>query len=287
MNNELDFKSNNVQTLSLSMLKSSYKENDVYGRPLKGIYHYQLIERVAEMAEKNGLQCELEEIFAAQNRNKALPGVVLLPQVEEQYGKNAVQAHILRRVFTTLRITNFDNDEFSTGIAIAFHQQGIQIAIGNLVKICHNQCILNAENSVRSYGLGSLNLDEIFERVNLWLQNCSTEIELERELIEKWKNTFIGKREALYIVGLLSELRLRYDTDKLSLRNRELYPLSLFQINKFLEQILLVFCNQDFITLWNFYNIATNLYKPQSMEIPNLIAQNTCLVRVLKDIFKT
>ena len=38
---------------------------------------------------------QVEEIFAAQNRNKTQPGVSILPQVEQIHGEKAVEAHIL------------------------------------------------------------------------------------------------------------------------------------------------------------------------------------------------
>ena len=41
-------------------------------------------------------------------RDRTQPGVVILPQVEQTYGEKAVEAHVLRRIFTTIRILNGD-----------------------------------------------------------------------------------------------------------------------------------------------------------------------------------
>ena len=38
-----DFSKEKVQTITLPELEATYKENDVYGRPLGGIYHSDLI----------------------------------------------------------------------------------------------------------------------------------------------------------------------------------------------------------------------------------------------------
>ena len=102
---QFDFQNNNVEVMTLDTLRRTHKENDIYGNPLKGIYHYEVIERMADICQKHNLNYEVEEIFAAQNKNKAQPGVVVLPQVEQKYGAMAVEAHILRRVYTTIRIT--------------------------------------------------------------------------------------------------------------------------------------------------------------------------------------
>lgn len=102
-----DFQNNNVEVMTLDTLRRTHKENDIYGNPVKGIYHYEVIERMTDICKKYNLNYEVEEIFAAQNKNKAQPGVVVLPQVEEKYGENAVEAHVLRRVYATIRIKNW------------------------------------------------------------------------------------------------------------------------------------------------------------------------------------
>ncbi len=66
-----------------------------------------------------------------------------------RYG--GVEAHILRRIFTTLRIDNDQTDELTTTLVMTYHQDGMQAAIGPCVKACHNQCILEAERMVSTF----------------------------------------------------------------------------------------------------------------------------------------
>ena len=77
---QFDFQNNNVEVMTLDTLRRTHKENDIFGKPVKGIYHYEVIERMAGICKKYNLNYEVEEIFAAQNKNKAQPGVVVLPQ---------------------------------------------------------------------------------------------------------------------------------------------------------------------------------------------------------------
>ena len=56
----VDFESNNVVTMQLETLKRTHKENDIYGNPIRGIYHYQVIERITALCELNGLTYEVE-----------------------------------------------------------------------------------------------------------------------------------------------------------------------------------------------------------------------------------
>ena len=100
-----DFSKEKVQTITLAELEATYKENDVYGRPLGGIYHSDLINGISDMARRAGLEVELGDLFAVNNLDGKRPGVALLPEVEEKEGERSIRAHLLRRVFATIKIT--------------------------------------------------------------------------------------------------------------------------------------------------------------------------------------
>lgn len=61
------------------------------------------------------------------------------------------------------------------------------------------------------------------------------------------------------------------------------YPLNQSQISMFTDSLIThIWTEQrDGLTLWDVYNFATELYKPQRMEIPNLIPQNLSLMETL------
>ena len=94
---QFDFQNNGIEVMDLETLQRTYKENDIYGNPVRGIYHYQVIQRMTDICRRHNLNYEVEEIFAAQNKNRTQPGVVILPQVEQTYGEKAVEAHVLCR----------------------------------------------------------------------------------------------------------------------------------------------------------------------------------------------
>ena len=62
-----DFSKEKVQTITLAELEATYKENDVYGRPLGGIYHSDLINGISDMARNAGLEVEIGDMFAVNN----------------------------------------------------------------------------------------------------------------------------------------------------------------------------------------------------------------------------
>ena len=279
---QFNFSVNNIETMSLDTLRRTHKENDIYGQPVKGIYHYEVIQRMADLCDKHNLNYEVEEIFAAQNKNKNQPGVVVLPQVEREFGVQAVEAHILRRIYTTIRINDWETDELTTTLVVAFHQDGIQAAIGPCVKICHNQCILSPERSVANYGRDKVTTEELFDRVDEWLSNFHTNMTEDRERIKRLKSKVVSPTELYAFIGLLTAIRVSHDSaDKRLSSQVDTYPLNQGQISVFTEDLLKLNLEKGKITLWDIYNVATELYKPGRTDIPAMIPQNGALAELL------
>ena len=284
MNRTFDFENNKVEQLTLDELRLTYKENDIYGNPLKDFYHYEVIDKINSMVEEAGLNHNIHQLFAAQNKDKTQPGVVILPQAEEKYGHKAIEAHILRRIFCNINISDFDTDQYSTNIAIAFHQNGIQVAYGNMIRICTNQCILGKDQSFYTYGKGAMPFDEIIDNVRNWLFNSpERKILEERDIIDRMRNFPVSGEEMTKIIGMLNMARVLHDTSHKSIRINDTYPLNQGQISTFVENIVLKHQEQHELSLWDIYNTATELYKPHLMEIPNIISQNVAMVEFIKD----
>lgn len=291
-NNFLSFDLEKVQAISLSQLERTHKENDVYGNPLKGIYHYQLLNQVLEMCHQHGYSTDVYDMFAAQNKDRQSPGVVLLPQVENQYGKNAVEAHILRRVYANIRLTDFDDDEMTTNIAVAFHQKGVQVGFGNMVKICHNQCMLGADRYIATYGdkgegrgAGS-SLAEIMETIGGWLTNARHMVINDRERIARMRATDVPAERTFQLIGMLTAQRVKCDTSHKEIRDNVTYPLNQTQINKYTELLLLKYHKHSRVSLWDIYDCATQLYKATDMDIPEMLPQNRAMVSFLESQFE-
>lgn len=281
-----------TQPLTLEMLERTQHENDVQGNPLKGIYHFQLINEVLSMCQEFGYNTEVYDLFAAQNRDKNMPGVTVIRQVEEQFGDKAVEAHILRRVFANIRITDFDDAETTTGLAIAYHQKGIQVGFGPQVIICHNQTMLSPELYIASYGDkgtgrgGGADIQTILSTIRGWLMNARNIVENDRRKIEQLKNIVVTPDQMLMIIGSLTAMRVKADTARKTIRANMTYPLNQSQITIFTEDMLEAYEKYDKVTAWDIYNSATEMYKANRMDIPQLLPQNRAMVAFLNDWFQ-
>ena len=279
---QFDFQKNGIEVMNFETLQRTYKENDIYNNPVQGIYHYQVIRRMMDICEKYNLDYEVEEIFAAQNRNKTQPGVSILPQVEQTHGEKAVEAHILRRIFATIRIRDWETDELTTTLVVAYHQDGIQAAIGPCVKICHNQCILSPQRSISNYGKKKVTTDELFETVDGWLANFEVNMNEDIARIQRLKRRIIPMEEIYLYIGLLIALRVSHDSSDRNLSSTvETYPLNQSQISIFTEEVLKLAMSKGQITAWELYNIATAIYKPGKTDFPALIPQNGAMAELL------
>lgn len=282
-----DFQTNKVEIMDLQTLKRTHMEDDYEGNPLRGIYHFQAIENVLGICNKYNLNYDVEEIFAAHNNSKHLPGVTVLKKEEMVHGEKAVCAHILRRVFTTIRINDFETDELTTTIVLTYHQDGIQAAIGPCVKACHNQCILSAERIVSNYGKNKVSTEQLFDTVDQWMSQYETQMTEDRERIRRLKNTTISQQEVYTYIGLLTALRVAHDSaDEMLSSKIENYPLNQSQISAFTEDVLKKLKGRNSVTAWELYNIATEYYKPEKTAIPSLVHQNIAFSSTLNNFCK-
>ena len=290
-NKFFDFEKAKVQTLTIDQLERTHKENDVYGKPLRGIYHYELLNDIIGMCREQNYDVEVYDLFAAQNKDRNTPGVVLLPQVEAQFGERAVEAHILRRVFANIRIKDFDDEETTTNLAVAFHQKGIQVGFGPNVMICHNQCMLNREHYIATYsekGTGRGNgvtIPEVLDIVKSWLVDARHIIVTEREKIEKMKQIQVDAQQMFILIGMLTALRVKCDTHIKEIKESRVYPLNQAQISTFTESMLLQYHREQRVTVWDIYNAATDPHKANTMDIPSLLPQNRAMVGFLTEQF--
>lgn len=276
---ELNFKENKVNVIDIETLKRTFKENDVNGKPLRGMYHYDLIENVANIVENHGLQMQIEEIFAAQSGDRNTPGVTIAQKVADEMGENAPEAHLLRRVYANINVRDYDNDEFTTHVAVAWHQKGIQVAFGPTVRICHNLCILGRGNM---FSTGKdMTIERLLEKFSEAIGELGQNISVGMEKIAAMKRRIMTPQEILCTIGALNTIRVAHDTIDPEIRQKGMYPLNQTQLNKFTENLLKIQKHNDSITAWDLYNVGTALLKPDRSEIPTLFEQHIALTEYM------
>lgn len=237
------------------------------------------------MCAERGYKAEIWDLFAANNKDRRAPGVSRLPQKEEKYGERAIEAHILRRVYCNIRLYDLDkgegDDAITTNLAISFHQKGLQVGIGRNVVICHNQTMLNREQYAATYKDGrtpGIALNEMIAKIGVWLDDLRNITADDDEKIEKMKRRVISAQEMFTIIGMLTSLRVASETKFKAIRNNNTIPLNQAQISRITEKMMLAYQDRGKVTAWDFYNAATDMYKPYMLDQPMILSQNLALV---------
>ncbi len=289
----LNFAEKSVQVLTLEELERSYHENLPTGQPVGGIYHFELIDRALEAFESRGLKPVVQEIFAAANRDSKRPGVTLLPQLEEQFGERAVEAHLLRRVYANIEIRSDETDDIVTCLAVAYHQKGIQLGIGPMVKVCHNQTILGAQDVVSNYTCyggqnrkDKLSLEDVLARAQQWADDYEPYQKIRRERMAQMKSAQFDHQDMYRLIGMLVEKRILHDTQNDVLHQNAPYPLNSGQINETAENLMALMRHDEPISYWDAYQELNMVLKPDRMDIPQVLPQSLALFDCLKEMVK-
>ena len=287
---QLNFAEAPVQVLTLEELERSYHENLPTGDPVGGIYHFALIQEVLNKFEQRGLKPVVQEIFAAANRDSKRPGVTLLPQLEEKFGERAIEAHLLRRVYANIEIRVDETDDVVTCLAVAYHQKGIQLGIGPMVKVCHNQTILGAQDVVSNYTcFGGQNrkdrfsLEMVMARAEQWAEDYEPYQKIRAERVSAMKSVQMDRNGMLQLIGVLVEKRILHDSANDVLRVATPYPLNSGQINETAEQLIALMHHDDPITYWDAYQQLNTVLKPGRMDIPQVLPQSLALYEALQE----
>ena len=296
---QLNFAEAPVQVLTLEELERSYHENLPTGQPVGGIYHFELIGQVLEAFERRSLKPVVQEIFAAANRDSKRPGVTLLPQLEEKYGERAIEAHLLRRVYANIEIRSDETDDLVTCLAVAYHQKGIQLGIGPMVKVCHNQTILGAQDVVSNYacwgmqkseGRGKrsekLSVEDVLARAQQWADDYEPFQKIRRERMGALKSAQMNRDDMLRLIGILVEKRILHDTQNDVLRVAQTYPLNSSQINETSEQLIALMRCDEPVSYWDAYQQLNTVLKPARMDIPQVLPQSLALFECLTEMIK-
>jgi hypothetical protein len=285
----LDFKDTPVQELTLAELKETIDERNIGGNPISGVIHFVLLERIKDMIEKSGIEYQMQPIYATSGGASAFPGVTRITALEEKYGVGSLQSHVLRRMITAFNLLKGETAETSQSIAVAYHQQGIQVAFGPNIKICRNQCIYGSSNRFQTFGDNKMNLEDLLTKVYYWLGNYDELRKRDLAILDGMKNIILSYANVCDLIGELNLYRVAKD----QLRLRPEYILQQNQIGdlsvKYLEFLKEGDNRLDYtksLTLYDFYNMCTAMYKPEHTDLPNIIGRNHLLGDYLIDKFE-
>jgi len=269
---ELTFK-NGFEVLTLPELKSSVDERMFTDKPFHGIQHYSLLEEIGEILNKTNKNAIIDDIIVSPSGPSIAPGISKIPFKVDEYGKNAVEAHIFRRLITSF-IIEHDNPTFNTKLAVSYHQQGVSIAFGANVRICSNLSIFGYKYM---HELQKSQYANSFDIIRGWLSEYDENIVKFEHFFQKLHETTFNLSDTFNLIGKLTSMRVEKDSKSLKnfINERNNYSLNQGQISKFAESVLIMHKEKGALSGYDVYNVGTQLHKPEFTEVSNIIPQNT------------
>ncbi len=275
MNRSLNFQDNPVEVLSLTELKSTVDECSTGNKPFNGITHYNLWCEIANVLEKRNITYRIEDIAATDSRNRVMPGVSIIPAMEEKFGKGSIQSHLLRRVIGKITLPEFSDESHGSGIAINFHQSGIDIAYGMNVWVCGNLNIYG-DTLIQTYGNKSVPLNKMFEIISDWTYKMERFRETDLRIMNKMQQIGLDKLVAVpSLVGKLTMMAVK----SAYLDSRFVSPLNIGQVSTFTKNLLKDHEStlHEHVSVWDLMNLATDIIKPGKMNAQEILHQSHAL----------
>ena len=279
----LDFSQDKVQSLDYETLLKTVPENDYLGKPIGGHYHYEVIDSILDIIGRYNVPARVEDMFAAKNNDSKRPGVSILPEREERYGKGSPESFILRRVYATI-VLGSEEDGIRNAIAISYNQNGIQVGFGPNVKICHNQTILGSEQLISNYGYGNVmkqvSGDKPFwhDYVEKWVSSLSVYQESFGNQIQDMQMQKVSREDFQLLAGRLLYNRLKLDGG--DRKYVEQAPVSCAQLNSIVRDYQE---SGGCRTKWDIANLITAVLKPRTADMATMMVCNLRAMNIIND----
>ena len=262
--------------ITLPMLQQSVNEVSLGQKPMNGIRHAELFTKIDELMTKHNLQHSLGDIYVRDNGPSALPGINLIPAFEKDHGEKAIEAYIIRRLIGKYQIEDGSDKLSNTGIAISYHQAGIQIGYGPNVRICDNFSIF-ADKLISSTQVR--NIEKMFEVLENFLQNHAHNREIDQALIKRMFEIGVSYDDAINLIG-----DLEVQAVNKAYRKGVISPLNISQVTDFTRKYMDTYDSdkRSVENLFQVYNVGTSLYHPEEVsDITTILPMNQALGKFL------
>lgn len=277
-----EFSTEKVQTISLDLYSQSGRIEGKYGKPLetKPIQVWHLITMLLSMAEKNGLEAKLENIYVAQRDAHAT-----LSDLDRDNGFSQKTAPINRWTFektiSMIDIHSVEDEEANGRIGITLNKNGLSIAFGMNLHVCENFNVMGG-TVLRAYAHGdepAMPWEVMQINLNEWMSNLDQLWEVQTQWMESMKACTISK-ETPVIEEIFGDLYLRaihgaYSKQTQGSHNygESLAPFDTNELSKFAQELLRNI-NPEVNNVWDLFNWGTAIMKPETADIGE-IANNS------------
>ncbi len=248
---------NNLEVLTLDELGRTQREENV-GTAVTKVRHHSFIEDVCEQIDKRSLKPRMDDIYVRKGGPSTAPNANVYPFLEEQYGKNAIEAHVVRKLVTKVFIDAYNDKLSQSTIGIGFNQHGMILAYGQNVHVCNNMSIWG-ENVLSNYGSSKMSSKEMFARFGDWLDAMDEKRKVDQAIIVQLQEMAADHGALPHLIGKMQMAAVRQ-----AYMQGDQAPFNINQVTDFTKNYLKRMKQEDKLeinTMWDVYNIGTRLLR--------------------------
>lgn len=253
-----------LKTITLDELQQSVTENDLGRTPINGITMYDYFSEALDCISKNKVKFDLGEIFVSDAGGIKIPGISVIPKLEEIYGQGSVKAHIFRRGITNITFPEYGDDDSTSGIALNFFQGGMQLAYGHNIRICTNLNIYGG-TIISSYGIKGVGVKRMVDVLTGWIHKLGALRQQDLYIQERLREITLKPEEYKLVLGdlILNAVKDAY------IDSRSISILNIGQVTALTRAMLEA--GEKLVTADDLLNFGTQVVKPHNTSTSNLI----------------
>ncbi len=254
-------KDERVKPINLEMLKMSASLADGIGRypATRPVEHYQIIERISDLALAKNYKVEYDPIYIAKS------GVDTAISKSEKNKPIPIDRFVFRRLVTRFNIMNLSDDKHNACVALGYTERGIQVAFGANVRVCSNMSIFGGRMYM-TYGNQSIPYDKLMELI---IKNINEMPDIAEQDFSTLNRMYEFPIQNSDVVETLGTMHVR------SVKNayyQDPFPLNIGQMSSFTKGLVaskpkLLEDTEDIVSLYDFYNTGTQILHPDRADI--------------------
>ena len=286
-------KDEKAKVITFDELSSSIRVEGKYGKTLqtRPSQSWEVFNDMLEAFDRYNIDINHENIYVQKQNSH-----IMLTQDEKLlYSKDSapVSKWLFDSVITSFNVKN-DNIDVNPTFAVSFNPNGICYGYGLNVRVCSNMSILNAKDRISTYG--SLNnkatYTELMYKVDKDVRMLQESFEMNVETMNRMKKYMFSPdetQEALF--SIVGDLYRRAITNAYNPSTDLTAPFNTYELSSFtqkrLSKLNAELDGQDVFgddnSLWDIYNWGTELMKPGTMDISNIIDNSLYYLDFLKN----
>lgn len=239
---------------------------------------FELMDQINQILQNENIIYDLRPVIVQRNGSDLL--LNRQQRAEIPMDQTPVSAWQFKKILMQWVFANEEN--LKPGITVAFHERGIDMAFGLFNSFCYNHSIFgdhwyttyNTKSSVKRL------YEDMINGLIAWLHNFEQNLSIDREIVQRMMDTkFESKNKESLITYIIGALYRKAHNQAYG--NKEAAPFTINNLSQFVSDLQVhSFSTQGIpsntISLWDIYNIGTNLAKPEHMSI-DAINQNNVL----------